>query len=106
MDRAILGLATDRGVLVLKPGPEATEYVVASQGLLNRHCSCLGRSGDGRLVAGTTDFFCHFSSDGQEWKMSLEGLSKQHITAFGRHPAASIVSTLGWSPTPISLSVD
>ena len=106
MDRAILGLATERGVLVLKPGEEATEYVIAARGLLNRQCECIGQVGDGKLVTGTRDFFLHTSANGQEWKASLEGLNRQHITAFGRHPQHAQVLLCGTSTPAVFMSVD
>jgi hypothetical protein len=106
MDRAILSLATDRGVVILKPVGEATEYSVAAQGLLNRKCGCISQMGDGRLVAGTEDFFLHTSSNGLEWKASLEGLNRQNITAFGRHPEHGQVLLCGTSSPAAFMSVN
>ena len=106
MERAVLGLATDRGVLVLKPGEEATEYVKACQGLLNRKCPCLARLGDGRLAAGTADFFVHLSTDGQTWKASLEGLNRQNITSLARHPQHKHLFFAGTSTPAVFLSQD
>jgi photosystem II stability/assembly factor-like uncharacterized protein len=106
MDRAILCLATDRGVVVLKPVGESTEYSIAAQGLLNRKCGCISQMGDGRLVAGTEDFFLHTSSNGLEWKASLDGLNRQHITAFGRHPQHSQILLCGTSSPAAFMSVD
>ncbi|MFA5504466.1 MAG: hypothetical protein WC314_11330 [Vulcanimicrobiota bacterium] len=106
MDRAILGLATERGIFVLRPGEEATEYLVAAQGLLNRKCGCIAQVGDGRLVAGTQDFFLHTSPNGLEWKASLDGLNRQNITAFGRHPQHAQLLLCGSSPPAIFMSVD
>ena len=106
MNRAILGLATEQGVFVLRPGEEATEYVVAARGLLNRQCGCINQVGDGRLVAGTRDFFLHTSPNGQEWKASLEGLNRQNITAFGRHPQHAQLLLCGTSTPAVFISVD
>ena len=106
MDRAILCLATDRGVVVLKPVGESTEYSTAAQGLLNRRCGCIAQMGDGRLVAGTEDFFLHTSSNGLEWKASLEGLNRQHITAFGRHPQHGQLLLCGTSSPAAFMSVN
>lgn len=106
MDRAILGLATERGVLVLKPGAEATEYTIAAQGLLNRRCGCIGQAGDGKLVAGTEDFFLHLSANGQEWKASLEGLNRQRITAISRHPQHPQILMCGTSTPAVFMSVN
>lgn len=106
MNRAVLGLATDRGVLVLKPGAEATEYVVNSQGLLNRRCLCLVRAGDGRLAAGTEDFFVQLSKEGLEWKASLEGLTRPNVTALARHPKHPQLLFAGTSSPAVFMSSD
>jgi ligand-binding sensor domain-containing protein len=106
MNRAVLGLATDRGVIVLKPGEEATGYTVANQGILNRRCPCLLRAGDGKLIAGTEDFFVQRSPDGQEWKSSLEGLKRTKITALARHPQHKHLVFAGTSSPAVYLSAN
>lgn len=106
MNRAVLGLATDRGVLVLKPGAEATEYIINSQGLLNRHCPSLVRAGDGRLAAGTEDFFVQLSKEGLEWKASLEGLTRPNVTALARHPKHPQLLFAGTSSPAVFMSSD
>lgn len=104
MNRAVLGLATDRGVIVLKPGAEATEYTTNSQGLLNRRCTCLIRAGDGRLTAGTEDFFVQQSKEGLEWKTSLEGLNRPYITSLARHPKHNLLLFAGTSSPAVFMS--
>lgn len=106
MIRAVLGLATDRGVLVLKPGAEATGYTINSQGLLNRRCRSLVRTGDGQLAAATEDFFVQLSRDGLEWKASLEGLNRPNITALARHPKHSQLLFAGTSSPAVYMSSD
>ena len=106
MNRAVLGLATDRGTLVLKPGEEATAYTTAAQGLLNRKCHCITRVGDGRLAAGTEDFFVNFSKDGLEWKPSLEGMTNPKITALARHPQHKHLLFAGTSSPAVYMSKD
>lgn len=106
MSKAILAIATDSGVSVLKPGKEGTDYVTAARGLVGRHCGCLSRVGDGRLAAGTADFFVQISKDGQEWKPSLEGLARPHITTLARHPKHKHLLFAGSSPPGVFLSAD
>lgn len=106
MNRAFLALATDQGVLVLKPGKEATEYTTATRGLINRNCGCIERAGDGRLVTGTDDFFVQLSENGLEWKTSLEGINRPHITSLARHPQHPQVLFAGTSAPAVFLSVD
>lgn len=106
MNRAILGLATDQGIIVLKPGKEATEYTRASHGLMSRNCPCVIRSGDGRLVAGTDDFFVQHSRQGHEWKASLEGLNRPQITALARHPKHNMLLFAGSSSPAVFMSQD
>ena len=104
MNRAVLGLATDRGIVVLKPGAEATEYVIANQGLLNRKCNCVARAGDGKLVAGTDDFFVQTSKDGAEWKTSMDGLNRPKITSLARHPKHNLLLFAGTSSPAVFMS--
>jgi photosystem II stability/assembly factor-like uncharacterized protein len=106
MSKAILAVATDNGVSVLKPGTEATDYVLASRGLVGRKCGCICRSGDGRLVAGTQDFFVQISRDGQEWKPSMTGIARPHITALARHPKHKHLLLAGTCPPAVYLSAD
>jgi hypothetical protein len=106
MNRAVLGLATDRGVIILKPGTEATEYTRANQGLLNRRCGCISRLGDGKLAVGTDDFFVQLSSDGQEWRPSLDGLSRPHVTCLARHPKHKLLLFAGTSSPAVFMSKD
>jgi hypothetical protein len=106
MSKAILAVATDNGVSVLKPGNEATEYVLASRGLVGRKCGCISRVGDGKLAAGTHDFFVQFSRDGQEWKASMEGIARPQITCLGRHPVHKHLLFAGTSPPCVYMSAD
>jgi len=106
MNRAVLGLATDRGVIVLKPGLEATEYTRANQGLLNRRSACICRLGDGKIAAGTDDFFVQLSADGQEWKTSMEGLTRPQITCLARHPSHKHLVFAGTSSPAVFMSAD
>lgn len=106
MSKAILAVATDNGVSVLKPGNEATDYVLASRGLVGRKCGCIARSGDGRLAAGTHDFFVQLSRDGNEWKPSMEGISRPHITTLARHPKHKHLLFAGTCPPAVFMSAD
>lgn len=106
MSKAILAVATDDGVSVLKPGKEATDYVLAGKGLVGRKCGCLARTGDGRLAAGTQDFFVQLSADGLEWKPSMEGIARPHITSLGRHPTHKHLLFAGTSPPAVYMSAD
>ncbi len=106
MKKAILAVATDNGVSVLKPGQEATDYVLASRGLVGRQCGCVARTGEGKLAAGTKDFFVQLSPDGAEWKASLEGIARPHITSLGRHPKHKHLLFAGSSPPAVYMSAD
>lgn len=106
MSKAILAVATDNGVSVLKPGKEATDYVLASKGLVGRKCGCVARTGNGRLAAGTQDFFVQISPDGLEWKPAMEGLARPHITALARHPKLKHLLFAGTCPPAVYLSAD
>lgn len=106
MSKAILAVATDNGVSVLKPGKEATDYVLASKGLVGRKCGCVARSGDGRLAAGTQDFFVQLSRDGNEWKPAMEGIARPHITALARHPKHKHLLFAGTCPPAVYMSAD
>jgi len=106
MNRAVLGVATERGCMVLKPGEEDTEYTLASQGLVTRQCNCICRAGDGKLVVGTEDFFVQRSKEGQEWKSSLEGLKRTKITALARHPQHKHLLFCGTSTPAVYMSQD
>lgn len=106
MSKAILAVATDSGVSVLKPGREATDYITAGRGLVGRKCGCIVKSGDGRLAAGTGDFFVQLSKDGLEWKPSMEGLTRPHITSLSRHPKHRHLLFAGCSPPAVFMSAD
>jgi photosystem II stability/assembly factor-like uncharacterized protein len=106
MNRAILAIATDNGATVLKPGTEATEYVLVSKGLVNRHCGCIVKSGDGRIAVGTSDFFVQLSRDGMEWKPSMEGITRPNITSLSRHPTHRHLLFAGASPPAVYMSAD
>ena len=106
MNKAILAVATDNGVSVLKPGNEATDYALSSRGLVNRKCGCIAKAGDGRLMVGTHDFFVQTSKDGTEWKPSMEGISRPHITALARHPKHKHLVFAGASPPAVYMSAD
>lgn len=106
MKKAVLAVATDNGVSVLKPGSEATDYVLAGRGLVGRHCTCLLRAGDGRLAVGTQDFFVQLSTDGQTWTPAMEGLTRPHVTCLARHPKHRHLVFAGTSPPGVFLSAD
>lgn len=106
MNRAVLGLATDRGVIVLKPGAEATNYTLSTQGLHSRKCTSIARVGDGKLAAGTSDFFVNLSTTGQDWKPSLEGMNRPHITTLARHPKHKQLLFAGTSSPAVYMSAD
>lgn len=106
MSKAILAVATDSGVSVVKPGQDASQYITAGRGLVGRKCSCIVRSGDGRVAAGTSDFFVQLSKDGLEWKPSMEGLSRPHITSLSRHPKHRHLLFAGCSPPAVFMSAD
>ena len=106
MKKAILAVATDNGVSVVKPGQEATDYVLSSRGLVGRQCGCIIRTGDGKLAAGTKDFFVQLSSDGSEWKASMEGIARPHITCLARHPKHKHLLFAGTTPPAVYMSAD
>lgn len=106
MSKAILAVATDNGVSVLKPGKEGTDFVTVARGLVGRRCGCLARVGDGKLAAGTSDFFIQLSKDGQEWKPSFDGLPRPNITTLARHPKHKHLLFAGSSPPAVYLSAD
>jgi photosystem II stability/assembly factor-like uncharacterized protein len=106
MNKAILAVATDSGTSVLKPGKEATDYVLVSKGLVNRRCGCVIKSGDGRIAVGTFDFFVQTSRDGMEWKPSMEGIKRPHITSLARHPKHRHLLFAGTSPPAVYMSAD
>ncbi len=106
MIKSVLGVASDKGISVLKPGQEETNYVLASKGLMGRRCNCLVRTGDGRLAAGTDDFFVQLSTDGTDWKPSMEGLTRPQITALARHPLHQQILFAGTSPPGVFVSAD
>lgn len=106
MNRAVLGLATDQGAMVLKPAAEATAYTIAARGLMNRKCHCITRSGDGMLAVGTDDFFVQTSKDGLEWKTCLNGLTHSKITSLARHPQHKHLLFAGTSSPAVYLSKD
>jgi hypothetical protein len=106
MSKAVLGVATDNGVSVLKPGKEATDYTLSSKGLVGRRCGCITRVGDGKLAVGTQDFFVQLSKDGTDWKPAMEGLTRPHITALARHPKHKHLVFAGTSPPAVFMSAD
>lgn len=106
MIKSVLGVASDKGISVLKPGKEETNYVLASKGLMGRRCNALIRAGDGRLAAGTDDFFVQMSPDGNEWKPSMEGLTRPQITALARHPQHKHILFAATSPPGVFVSAD
>lgn len=106
MNKAILAVATDKGVSVLKPGQEETDYTLATRGLVNQKCGCITKSGDGRLMVGTESLFVHMSKDGMEWKLSMEGLTRPYITSLARHPKHKHLVFAGTCPPAVFLSAD
>ena len=106
MLKAVLGLATDKGVSVIKPGNDVSAFSLAGQGLLDRHCTCIHRNGEGHIVVGTTNFFVQVSTDGFEWKTQLEGLNRPHITALARHPKHASLMFAGSSAPGVYMSAD
>lgn len=102
----MLGVATDDGFSVMRPSGDATSYSLLSKGLLNRKCPCAIKAGDGKLIVGTEDFFIQTSPDGMEWKASMEGLKRPHITAVARHPKHTNIIFAGTSPPAVYMSSD
>lgn len=106
MLKAVLGLATDKGVSVIKPGNEVNAFSLAGQGLLDRHCTCIQRTGEGHIAVGTSTYFVQLSKDGFEWKTQLEGLSRPHITTLARHPKHPSLLFAGTSAPAVFMSAD
>lgn len=107
MNKAVLGLATEQGVMVIKPAAEEDAgYTMSTKGLLTRKCPCIVRVGDGKLAAGTEDFFVCLSETGLEWKPSLEGLNRKHITSLARHPKHNQLLFAGTSAPAVFMSPD
>lgn len=106
MNKAILAVATDNGVSVLKPGQQATDYVLAGRGLVGRKCGSITRTGDQKIAVGTQDFFVQLSADGSDWKASFEGISRPHITSLGLHPKHKHLLFAGSSPPAVYMSAD
>ncbi len=106
MSKANLGVATVDGVSVMRPDSEGTSYSLISKGLAGRQCSCILRAGDGRLTVGTDNFFVQMSTDGMEWKPSMEGISRPHITALARHPKHAHLLFAGTCPPAVYMSSD
>ncbi len=104
MIRAVLAVATDRGVSVLKPGQEATQYDLAGHGLIEHRCLALAQAGNGHLTVGTEKFFVQTSPNGLTWKPSMTGLERPYVTALARHPRNPGLLALGHCPPGVAIT--
>lgn len=101
-----LALATERGLYLLKPGPEPPEYRVVGQGLTDYPVRNVVRCADGRLLAATEGGFVFSSADALEWKPCYEGLRHPRVFSLAAHPTEPGTVYAGTSPAGVFASRD
>lgn len=104
MKRAVLVIATDKGVSILKPGEEATNYTLSARGLVDRKCTCLALTGESKIITGTENFFIQTSKDGSCWTAATEGVTRPNITALAQHPKLKHIILAGSCPPAVFTS--
>lgn len=101
-----LAVATERGLYLLKPGPEPPGYTVIGQGLTDYPVRSVVACADGLLMAATDGGFVFSSPNALEWKPCYEGLRHPRIFSLAAHPGDPNVVYAGSSPAGVFASRD
>ncbi len=99
--QTILAVATDRGVYILKPGHEASDYSIHAQGLIEYRFNCIIRASNGYLYAGSEGSMVFRSRDGINWDPLYEGISFNKIYSLLSHPTDTNTLYAGSSPAAL-----
>ncbi|MBI3926663.1 MAG: hypothetical protein HY319_14065 [Armatimonadetes bacterium] len=98
--QAVLALATDRGVCILKPGKEVSEYALHVQAMVESRFATVMLHPNGYLYAGSVGSMAFRSRDGSNWEALYEGLKNNVYSLLG-HPNAPDVIYAGTTPAAL-----
>ena len=97
----VMAVATQKGVYILRPGKESSDFATHAHGLAPQDVFALCNDPRGGLYAGAVNGLVYHSPDGAEWKPLLDGLEKPGIFSVAVHPQAPEVIFAGGSPAYI-----
>jgi len=94
----VLAVATQKGVYILRPGQESSDYATHAHGLAPQDVFGICVDPRGGLYACAVNGLVYHSPDGAEWKPLLDGLEKPGMYSVAVHPEAPDVVFAGGSP--------